>query len=163
MERELYCPECGDDRKVNLIERRETYPVRGEPITVDAEVAVCSICGSGVSDLDIDQNNMLKVFDSHRIKHGLLTAGQIVGLRERYGLSQRSLAGLLGWGVVTIQRYESGSLQDKAHDAVLRTLADPNTVLEFLSRPLIVRAEYPPSLWPAFVISQRSIPIIRNL
>lgn len=46
-------------------------------------------------------------------------------LREKYGLSQQQLARLLGWGRVTVQRYEKGALQDTAHDLLLRQLEDP--------------------------------------
>lgn len=46
--------------------------------------------------------------DLYRQKHGLLTSSNIARLRGRYGLSQRALARLLGWGEVTIQRYEKG-------------------------------------------------------
>ncbi len=40
----------------------------------------------------------------------------------------------MGWGLVTVQRYEQGSLQDAAHDVLLRKLVDPGFVLEMLGR-----------------------------
>lgn len=131
----LYCPKCGDNRKADLIERKETYPVRGESTTIDAQVAVCSVCRSDILDLERDQENMIRAFELYRLNHNLLTADDIRNLRNRYGLSQRSLARLLGWGNITIQRYESGSLQDLAHDMALRSLLDPKKVLELMSKP----------------------------
>ncbi|MEW6046801.1 MAG: helix-turn-helix domain-containing protein [Bacillota bacterium] len=49
-------------------------------------------------------------------------------LREKYGPSQQQLAKLLGWGRVTVQRYEKGSLQDIARDLLLRQLEDPQFI-----------------------------------
>jgi len=65
----------------------------------------------------------------------LLDPATIRETRSKYGLSQRQLGRLLGWGAVTIQRYESGALQDAAHDQVLRQLDDPDFVLRQTRSP----------------------------
>ncbi len=132
---EVYCANCGQDRRVAIVERRETYPVRGEPITVDAKVAVCQTCHQDISVASLDDDNLETAFNQYRQLHGFLTAKEIVHLRERYDLSQRRLAGLLGWGAITIQRYENGGIQDVAHDQILRSLSDPNAVKYYLLQP----------------------------
>lgn len=65
-------------------------------------------CGETLSDPDRDDAVLRTARDLYRQKHGLLTSSNIARLRGRYGLSQRALARLLGWGEVTIQRYEKG-------------------------------------------------------
>ena len=54
-----------------------------------------------------------------------ITAIEVKQLRERYGLSQRSLSALLGWGEITIHRYENGSVPGDVHAQLLRLLFDP--------------------------------------
>lgn len=128
-----FCPNCDDIREVISKRQLETYHVRGEAIDVEAEVLVCTTCGSPVFDPETDERNLQAAYRIYRQRHGLLTPEEIRSLRERYGLSQRSLARLLGWGLVTIQRYEQGALQERAHDQILRQLEDPYTVLQWLN------------------------------
>ena len=47
-------------------------------------------------------------------------------------MSQRALSRLLGWGEITIHRYESGAIQDNAHDKLLRLIQDPRNMQKFL-------------------------------
>ena len=129
-----FCANCDEIREVRTERRRETYPVRGEPVEVEAEVLVCTACGRMVFDRAQDERTLRAAYGLYRQRHGLLKPEEIRSLRERYGLSQRSLARLLGWGLVTIQRYEQGALQEPAHDQVLRNLEDPHKVLELLER-----------------------------
>ena len=49
---------------------------------------------------------------------------EIEKIREQYGLSQKNFARLLGWGDITIHRYESGAIQDDAHNDVLSLIKD---------------------------------------
>jgi len=67
-------------------------------------------------------------------RRGMLQPEEIAELRAHYGLAQRALARLMDWGLVTVQRCESGRLQDSAHDALLRQLSDPAFVLDMLQR-----------------------------
>ncbi len=129
-----FCPQCGTDRELREEARRETYKVRGEEITVDAVVPVCPVCGEDVSIADRDDGILDRVYREYRRRKGLLQPEEIVELRERYGLSQRGLSRLMGWGQITVQRYEKGNLQDNAHDALLRGLEDPGFVLDMLAR-----------------------------
>lgn len=131
-ERILFCPNCDDDRQVKVVERRESYPVRSEEIEILSKVAVCVHCGEGVPDEELDDVTLQLAYETYRRKHDLLGPDEIVGLREKYGLSQRAFARLLGWGEATIARYESGKLPDKAHNVTLKNLRDPMQMERFL-------------------------------
>ncbi len=129
-----YCLECHEERELRIEEREQTFDVRGEPTTVMADVAICTACGAEVSDLELDDRMLGKLYDVYRSRHNLLSSREIATLRRRWGLSQRALSRLLGWGPITIQRYEAGALQDNAHDAVLRQVEDHKFILDLLSR-----------------------------
>ena len=106
------------------------FVIRGEHFEVEVSVAVCSACGNEVPYPALDKSQRRKASDAYRMAHGLLTASEIIGVRNRYGLSQRGLARILGWGPITVHRYEQGGIQNRAHDTVLRLAArDPEFVL----------------------------------
>ncbi|MHB1452321.1 MAG: type II TA system antitoxin MqsA family protein [Coriobacteriia bacterium] len=131
MER-TFCPECMAMREYDVIDRQETYPVRGDDVTVDARVAVCRVCANDIGMTEFDDAALQAAFSVYRARHDLLQPEQIREIRSRYGLGQKAFARLLGWGDVTLARYETGSLQSEAHDATLRLVEDPQNVRRLL-------------------------------
>lgn len=103
-------------------------------IEVMSEVRVCEICGSDVYDRELDSANLDSAYDLYRSRYGAPTPSEIRSLREKYGLSQRGLSSLLGWGEVTIHRYEKGSVPDEAHSRILQLLESPENMLSIFER-----------------------------
>ena len=66
------------------------------------------------------QENDMRLKDAYRESEGLLTSAEIVAIRKQYGITQKDLCILLGWGSKTITRYESHQVQDRAHDTILK-------------------------------------------
>jgi transcriptional regulator with XRE-family HTH domain len=67
------------------------------------------------------------------LKYGLLLSGEIIDIRKKYGFTQKELANLLGWGDITISRYETTHIQDETYNRELRlVLSNPAFVLEEL-------------------------------
>lgn len=130
-----YCPYCDADTAADEHVRDEVYNVRGEQIGVRARVLVCRRCGNDLFDPEREEETARLAYQEYRRRRGLLSPEDIRRLRSRYGLSQRQLARLLGWGLVTVQRYEKGALQDGAHDLLLRQLEDPEFVLQLVDSP----------------------------
>ncbi len=126
-----FCPNCEEYTKATSRIEKEVYNVRGEPIEVEAEVAICQKCGSKIFDEELDSRNLEKAYSHYREKHNLLPLNDIRRIREKYGLSQRALSRLLGWGEITIHRYENGAIQDNAHDKLLRLIEDPQNMQRF--------------------------------
>jgi len=120
-----FCPNCEEYTDVKLGVEKEIYNVRGEPIEIEAEVAICQKCGEKIFDEERDSRNLEKAYSQYRENHNLLPPDKIRTIREKYGLSQRALSHLLGWGEITIHRYEGGAVQDNVHDSLLRFIADP--------------------------------------
>ena len=132
---EVYCVNCRDERDVRIEKRRESFDVRGESTEVESSVAVCLTCGEDVYVEELDGHNLGRAYDAYRRRHDLLTAAEIKEMREKYELTQRALAQLLGWGNVTVNRYENGAIQTRGHDQLLRLLQDPENVRRILERP----------------------------
>ncbi len=83
-------------------------------------------------DEELGNENLKKIRNAYRKEVGLLEDDEIKNIRDFYNLNQRNFSLLLGFGEVTITRYESKSIQDKAHDAVIRSATDPNVFLDYV-------------------------------
>ncbi|MEI6451685.1 MAG: type II TA system antitoxin MqsA family protein [Actinomycetes bacterium] len=127
-----FCPTCMKDTDVRIEDRRETLPVRGEDIEIEARVAVCSTCGEDVWLDELEDETLALAFAEYRRRHHLLQPEEMQRIRRLWGLGQRAFAQLLGWGEITLHRYESGSLQDGAHDAQLRMAERPENIRTLL-------------------------------
>src|SRR5690625_807753 len=78
--------------------------------------------------------NLEEAYAEYRVRKNILIAEEIIELRERFGLSQRQFAKLLGWGHATISKYESGVLPSIPHNNTLALLKDPENFRELLER-----------------------------
>ncbi|MCY0870619.1 MAG: DUF4065 domain-containing protein [Firmicutes bacterium] len=127
-----HCPKCDVERECNLESRIESYPIRSEEIEIEANVLICSVCGEDIFDKKLDSANMQKVYATYRAKHGLLSPDEIREIRERYGLSQRGMSRFLGWGEITLHRYESGGLPDRVHNDLLKMISTHEGMARYL-------------------------------
>jgi len=79
--------------------------------------------------------NLLRARDAYRNKTGLLTTKEIIEIRELYGLTQSDFSALLGWGEVTINRYEGKAIQDETYDNNMRMVyQNPLFAMECLQK-----------------------------
>lgn len=122
-----YCPNCDKEREVANHRVPEQMKVRGEKIKVEAEFLKCGTCGAefentrGHDALDL-------AYREYRRRHGLLQPEEVQNWRKGYGLTQRELSKLLGWGGATLSRYENGALQSEAHEKMLRLAMEPHNL-----------------------------------
>jgi len=129
-----YCPKCKRISEVTIKAMDEIFNVKGERIGIESEVAICDDCGNKVFHEDLDSKNLELAYSLYRKKHNLLSPSELSNMRKKYSLSQRSLARLLEWGEITINRYESGSIQDPAHNEVLTFIGDPKNMRELFEK-----------------------------
>ena len=119
------CEKCGFVEHTRIVERIEVLPVRGEDVSYDSRVRMCSSCGEELFDEELDSVNLQNAYDVYRQRHNIITTEEIRALRLEYGFTQRGLSNLLGWGEISIHRYENGSVPDDAHNQLLRMIQDP--------------------------------------
>jgi putative zinc finger/helix-turn-helix YgiT family protein len=124
---QIDCPVCN---KIHSIEQRKRLTqsiVKDE--TVDHE-EIYFLCPLGDEDENefvpagLMDENLLKARDAYRQKKGLLTSNEIANIRSYYGVSQSDFSALLGWGDVTVTRYESKTIQDETYDNIIRMVYD---------------------------------------
>lgn len=123
-----FCPNCEEYTETTFGVEKEVYNVRGEPIEIEAGITICQKCGAKIFDEERDSRNLEIAYSHYRLKHNLLLPDEIRTIREKYGLSQRALSRLLGWGEITIHRYENGAIQDNVHNSMLRLIEEPRNM-----------------------------------
>lgn len=126
------CPNCEKETDVERIGTREKVLVRGEPVEVDAEYSACQECGVEFEDTR-GTDALSNAYREYRRRHAMLQPEEIRTWRKKYSLTQKELAGLLGWGDVTLSRYETGALQDEAHEKILRLAMEPHNLLKLIA------------------------------
>ena len=122
------CPRCGLDANFTLNTRSKPIEVRGLYIEVETGFLCCSACGEVFEDPAETQDALERAYREYRRRNGMMQPEEIRHLRKLYGLTQREMARLLGWGLVTLSRYENGALQDTAHDKTLRLMTKRKSV-----------------------------------
>ncbi len=126
------CPYCEAEREVDFIEGVETVDVRGEAIEVPVSYFKCKTCKGEFEDRKSTLDPLEKAYAEYRKRHGMLHPGEIKTFRRRHGLTQAELSKLLGWGPVTLSRYENGALQDDGHEKMLRLAMEPQNLLNLI-------------------------------
>lgn len=125
----LDCPICGQNHEVQFKTRKQIAIIKDEEVTYQEEYYLCTNTNEDnefVSGELLDFN-LLRARDEYRKNNNLLTSDQIKTIRKKYDLNQAELSLILGWGEVTITRYETKQIQDYSHDKLLKTI-DSNSL-----------------------------------
>jgi putative zinc finger/helix-turn-helix YgiT family protein len=126
----LYCTQCGSQQEIMHEKEHGVFDVLDTKIEAELTIARCRQCHEEVWDELIERSNDMILFNKYKEYHDLLTSDQVRNIREKYALSQSGFATLMGFGAKTITRYENGSIQDVAHDLLMRMM---DTKKNFLS------------------------------
>lgn len=128
------CSCCMEEHEVKTVLVREHATYKNSSVEYDASYYYCELADELYMDEKQLQDNDIKLKDAYRKKERLLTSEQIGEIRAKYDISQSDFCILLGWGGKTITRYESHQVQDKAHDTILKKIAqDPEWFLTLLN------------------------------
>ncbi len=128
------CPECGKTSEWETITRPEEFEIKGEIITVENQILLCPECKAEFEDMnsEIDPYNL--AYEEYRRRKGMIHPAQLVLFRKKYDLTQKELSELLGFGAVTLSRYENGALQDEAHDQLIQFVMEPDNLLSLIKQ-----------------------------
>jgi len=125
------CPNCEKETELEVVRIKEIVEVRGEPIEVDVEYTKCVECGEEFENTR-GSDALALAYEVYRHKHDMLQPGQIRDWRKQYGLTQNELSQILGWGGVTLSRYENGALHSESHEKILRLVMEPHNLMKLI-------------------------------
>lgn len=115
----IFCTNCNE--KVNYsIRKNIIQEYKGQMVNVEENIATCDVCGKDIFVTDIENDNLKRLYAKYGELTGTITPEEVIKFREKYNLSQRDLVSLLGWGKMTINRYERGALPSKSHSDILK-------------------------------------------
>ena len=119
----VYCPYCKKEVEYK-IEKRELKEFRGIEVNTFENVAICDECNQDLYANKIEDENNERIYKIYREKANIIKADDIVKLREKYDISQRELTAILGFGKMTINRYERGGLPTKSQSDYIKLLIE---------------------------------------
>ena len=101
----VYCPYCKKEVEYR-IEKRDIKEFKGIEVNTFENVAICNECNEDLYVNEIENENNERIFKIYRKIANIITPQDIVNLRNKYDISQRELTAILGFGKMTINRYE---------------------------------------------------------
>lgn len=123
-ERKEYCQACNAFVEYSVKTVRQTIEVKDETLDVEIYECYCSKCGEKIFVYEYERLNDNIVYDAYKKRVGLLTSSEIKEIRRKRGLTQVELARFLSIGDKDITRYESGAIQNRSIDKMLRLVDD---------------------------------------
>ncbi|MCD4712465.1 MAG: DUF4065 domain-containing protein [Clostridiales bacterium] len=129
------CLICMEEHEVQTVILEDKDEFKGEEVSFDATYEYCAHADEYLETEAMIKANSLAMKDAYRAKVGLLTAIEIIAIRDKYEVSQKDFSEILDWGRATVTRYENHQVQDRAHDDILRKIdSDPKWFLQMLTR-----------------------------
>lgn len=112
------CPACQGQVKPIEVEKQARF--KGVDVSYAARLHQCVECGLELADIEEAATMQEQLADAYRQVVGLLGSEEIRRLRQEKGLSQQALADALEIGIASIKRWETGVVQSKSMDTLLR-------------------------------------------
>lgn len=111
----------------NLRIRKVQVNVKGTLIEYD-EYYLVDESGEEIFDRNIEIENDQRLYDIYKKQNNLLTNSEIKKIRQKYGLTQKEYALVIGVGEVTVHRFERGAIQTEAVDSIMKLSNDPDNM-----------------------------------
>ena len=111
----------------NLRVRKVKVDVKGTLIEYE-EYYLVDDNGEEIFDRNIEIENDQRLYDIYKKQNNLLTNSEIKKIRQKYGLTQKEYALVIGVGEVTVHRFEKGAIQTEAVDSIMRLSNDPDNM-----------------------------------
>ncbi len=116
-------PITGKEMKLNLELRKLDF--RKESFDVTYHFYVCEESGEQFTTTEIENLNMIQLYNQYRDKHNLPFPDEISRIRAKYGLPAIKMSEILGFGVNSYRNYESGEVPSLANARLIQLADDP--------------------------------------
>lgn len=111
----------------NLKVRKVQVNVKGTLIEYE-EYYLVDESGEEIFDRNIEIENDQRLYDIYKKQNNLLTSLEIKKIRQKYGLTQKEYALVIGVGEVTVHRFEKGAIQTEAVDSIMKLSNDADNM-----------------------------------
>lgn len=132
--KQQYCLDCGAMVTPEIVTRQETRSIRGEDVVFSAKAAICPVCHMEFILKETHDENLRKAQDIYRERYHLLSSARVKEIRDRYKLSQKAFADVLGLGKISIARYENGYIPNEAQSNLMLLVENPDNFSALFER-----------------------------
>jgi len=98
---------------------------RKEEFTIYSHFFNCNESGEQFTSTEIDELNLIQVYNQYRDKHNLPFPTEIKEIRKKYGLSAAKMAEILGFGTNSYRNYENGEVPSNSNGRLIQMVNDP--------------------------------------
>ena len=142
----VYCPYCRKDVEYK-VEKRDIKEFKGVKINTFENVGTCIECNNDLYINSLERENNERIYNVYKEKSNIITGKDIIDFRNKYNISQRELTSILGFGKMTINRYERGDIPTKSQSDYLKLLIENEDkfiekVKDAYSKELITKKTY---------------------
>ena len=142
----VYCPYCRKDVEYK-IEKRDIKEFKGVKINTFENVGICIECNNDLYINLLERENNERIYNVYKEKSNIITGKDIIDFRNKYNISQRELTSIIGFGKMTINRYERGDIPTKSQSDYLKLLIENEDkfiekVKDAYSKELITKKTY---------------------
>lgn len=120
-----FCPKCNNIATYNIVDEYIT-DYKGYKVNVLQQTGYCKNCNERLLILELENKNLDRLYKKYRKVAGVVSPEEIIDFRYNYNISQRELSAILGWGKMTVNRYERGNLPNQSHNEVLKLIIKDN-------------------------------------
>jgi len=126
-----FCPECCEDKKLDIEVKDEVISVRGDDIISMASYHVCTVCGCEFfTKEDIDPR--VHAYNVYRTKHGMVSPDKLKEFRASHNLEKNEFADFLGIDREEYSRYENGALHSEDIDKLFRFVTNRRQMVDLV-------------------------------
>ncbi|RVU71590.1 MULTISPECIES: type II TA system antitoxin MqsA family protein [Lactobacillus] len=111
-----------------------TFNIRGTEIEITAPARINNATGEVVPDMELDNTAIKMAQDKYRKKFNFVGPEDIKKLRQKWQLSQKEFAKVIGWSPSTVALYEVGEIPTKSNNRLLKVMIkDPKVMEAFIA------------------------------
>ena len=111
--------------EMTLKREKRVMLFRKKEYTIHFHYYLCSESGEQFTSTELDEMNLVQVYNQYRDEHNLPFPEEIRALREMYGLSSAKMAEVLGFGANTYRNYEQGEVPSESNARLIQLAQSP--------------------------------------
>lgn len=118
--------------KVTLKTERKEFEFRKSKFEIVYHYYICEDTKEEFTDTQIDELNLIQVYNQYREKEGIPFPPEIKGIRQKYGISAAKMSLILGFGTNMYAKYEAGEMPSISNGRMIKGCDDVNTFRNYV-------------------------------
>lgn len=118
--------------KVTLVKENKEFEFRKSKFEILYHYYVCEDTKEEFTDTQIDELNLIQVYNQYREKEGIPFPLEIKDIRNKYNISAAKMSQILGLGTNMYAKYEAGEMPSISNGRMIKSCDDVNTFKNYV-------------------------------